>query len=120
MAANRVMINTSAEADCGSDGAARVTSKMAAVATIRRGYKRYIIVGMGAQNNTSTIVIAPISSGGTYVAPSIVTAGDHSAQAEVVMFNQGEPGFEQAIDARTSLGEDWQDYVKNGVRTCLE
>jgi hypothetical protein len=35
------------------------------------------------------------------------------------MFNKGDPGFSNALDAREALGKDWQELVENGIRTCL-
>ena len=50
--------------------------------------------------------------------PTIV-AGSHDRSLGVVMFRTGEPGAENAIDARQALGAEWQDLVKSGVHTCL-
>jgi hypothetical protein len=35
------------------------------------------------------------------------------------MFREGEPGAEEAVDAREALGPEWQDLVKSGIRSCL-
>jgi hypothetical protein len=36
-----------------------------------------------------------------------------------VMFKDSDRGAQQAISARDTLGPDWQQKVKDGVRTCL-
>jgi hypothetical protein len=45
--------------------------------------------------------------------------GSHDQGLAVAMFRDGDPGAEQALSARDALGPEWQDKVKNGVRTCL-
>jgi hypothetical protein len=34
------------------------------------------------------------------------------------MFNEGDAGYENALDARTILGPEWQKVVAEGVNTC--
>lgn len=130
-----MIISTSAAPACGRSGAAKVASKMAAVETLRRGYQRYVIAGANAENNVRVIQTGPTYAN-TYSNASFygnsgygnsttyfggqqtIFSGSNDADLAVVMFNPGEKGFSQAIDAKTELGADWQKLVKDGVRTC--
>ena len=44
--------------------------------------------------------------------------GSHDAELLVVMFKQGEAGFNNAVDAKFELGGDWEELVKEGVNSC--
>ncbi|WP_415183333.1 hypothetical protein [Phaeovulum sp.] len=132
---NQVIISTSAAPACGRSGAAKVASKMAAVETVRRGYQRYIIVGANSANNVQAIRTGPTYSN-TYANASVygntatgsattyyggqqtVIFGSNDSDLGVVMFNPGEQGFKNGIDARSELGPDWEKLVKDGIRTC--
>ncbi|WP_240539870.1 hypothetical protein [Salinarimonas soli] len=130
-----MLIDAGAAPACGSQGAARVAAKTAAIETIRAGYDRYIIAGGAAQNNVSVSQMpgsyqtagtmnygrgyGSYNATTTYVPGPTIVAGSHDRQLSVVMFREGEPGAEQAIDAKSALGPEWQDLVKSGVRTCL-
>jgi hypothetical protein len=125
--ANTMQINASAAPACGSLGAARVAEKTAAIETIKAGYDRYIITNGTAQNN-----VAVLQSGGqfnttlygnsatTFYTPgATIVAGSHDQSLSVVMFKNGDPSAGNALDARTALGEHWEDVVKYGIQTCL-
>ena len=132
--ANTAVINTSAAPACGANGAAHVAAAMAAVTTIRQGFDKYVINGGGAQNNVHTYQGAgyTTSSGtvnygsgfGTYYGTStyhpgpVMELGSHDQSFDVTMFHNGDPGSENAIDARMVLGPKWEDKVKNGIHTC--
>jgi hypothetical protein len=109
----------------------RASPALAAIETVRAGFDRYIITGGQAQNNVSvtqgpgTYNTTMSGNNGLYYGtttytpgPSVV-AGSHDQGLAVVMFRDGEPGAEQAVPARDTLGPDWQDKVKKGVHTCL-
>lgn len=135
VAKNQIIISTSAAPACGRSGAAKVASKMAAVETIRRGYQRYVIAGANAENNVQVIRTGPTYAN-TYANASVygnsaygnsttyfggqqtIFAGSNDADLAVVMFNPGEPGFSNAIDAKTELGGEWEKLVKDGIKTC--
>lgn len=147
MAGDTVMIKTNAAPICGSSGAARASSQMAAVETLRAGYDSYVIVGQEAQNNvryldgggttyfngTSSAYGSTYRSGNavyggasgsyggtaTYVPGMPMPVGTHDQGLMVKMFRSGEPGSENAIDARSILGPDWREKAKSGVNTCL-
>lgn len=128
---NTIMIDAGAAPACGSGGAARVAAKSAAIETIKAGYDRYIIGSAAAQNNVSvsqgpgSYQTSGYFAGNTYQATSVyqpgptIVAGSHDRQLSVVMFKNGEPGSERALDARQQLGPDWQEVVKNRILTCL-
>lgn len=133
--ANTMLIDAGAAPACGPQGAAKVASQSAAIETIRAGYERYIITGGSAQSNISVTQMpgtvqtyGTANYGGgfgtfratsTYTPEPTIVSGQHSRSLGVVMFNAGEPGFSNALDAREVLGKDWQELVKNGIRTCL-
>jgi hypothetical protein len=129
--ANTALIDAGAAPACGSTGAAKVAAKSAAVETIKAGYDRYIITGGQSQNNVSTIALpgqyntmgsysGGLSSGTTTYTPGpIITRGSHDRSLSVVMFKNGQPGAENALDARQMLGPEWKEIVANGVHTCL-
>ena len=147
MAADTVMLKTNAAPICGSSGAARASSQMAAVETIRAGYDSYVIVGQEAQNNVqfldgggTTYLDGTASATGsayrmgntvygsasgsysgraTYVPGMPMAVGTHDQGLMVKMFKAGDPNGANAIDAREMLGPDWRDKVRSGVNTCL-
>lgn len=132
---NQAIISTNAAPVCGTRGAMSVANQMAAVATLRAGYERYIIVAANAENNTRVFSTGPTyaTTTGTfntygnttygsmntmYGGQQTFVGGSNDASVGVVMFNAGEPGYENALDARTALGENWEAKVRDGVRTC--
>lgn len=135
IAANQVMITTSAAPACGASGAQKVAARMAAVETVRRGFDRFSIVGMSAQNNVRVINRSPTSAnttstfntfGNTTTGRSTTVMsgggplimGTNDANLVVVMYRQGDAGFNEAVDARGTLGADWRELVEKGIRTC--
>lgn len=129
--ANTMIVQTGAAPVCGGQGALRVAQQLAAIETIKAGFDRYIITSGQAQNDVR-VSQAPGSlqtvgtyGGGSYNAtttyrpgPTIVS-GSHNQGLSVVMFRETDPEAPQAVSARDTLGPDWQEKVKNGVRTCL-
>lgn len=132
---NEVIISTSAAPACGRTGAARVASQMAAVETLRRGFERYVVLGAQSQNNVRAITTGPTSAtttgtfntfGNTTTGNSTTTfggsqtifTGSNDADLRVLMLNRGERGFQQGIDARQTLGPDWQKLVADGINSC--
>jgi hypothetical protein len=49
--------------------------------------------------------------------PMLVTGGHHEDIA-IKMFKPADPGFDQAIDAKSALGPKWQQIARDGVITC--
>lgn len=129
------LLSTSAAPACGATGAAKVASKMAAVETLRRGFDRYMIIGAASENNVSVYSTGPTiattygtgSLTGNYYSGSSTTyyggsqtiySGSHDSEIRVRMFTAGQPGYDDALDAKRELGAEWEKLVKNGVKSC--
>ena len=48
-----------------------------------------------------------------------VLTGSNNAEMQIVMLNPGEAGFEHGIDAKSTLGQDWQKKVDSGINNCF-
>lgn len=133
--ANTMIIDAAAAPACGSLGAAKVASKAAAIETIKAGFERYIILGGSSANNV-TVTQGPgtiqtsgnmtygrgygtYNSTSTYMPGAPMYSGTHDRSLTVVMFKKGDAGYNDALDAKTTLGPEWADVVKSGVSTCL-
>lgn len=133
---NTVMIQTSAAPVCGAQGAARVAANMAAIETIKAGFDSYIIMGGAAANNVTTTQMpgqyqthgnltygrgyGAYNATTTYTPGPVIVSGSHDQSLAVRMFKQGEPGSENAIPAKATLGPEWEEKVKYGALTCLK
>ncbi|MFB2566778.1 hypothetical protein [Rhizobium sp. IMFF44] len=131
---NEAIISTSAAPVCGDEGAMKVAEKQAAIETIKAGYDRYIIVGQQGQDTThlvqmpgsySTTGTATFSGNtGFYQANTVYqpgpmfVAGRHNQKLAVHMFKNGEPGGQNALSAKETLGTKWAEIVRDGVMTC--
>ena len=129
--ANTMIVQTSAAAVCGGQGALAASQRLTAIETIRAGYDRYVITGGEAQNNVRVSQLpGSYNTEGTYgrgsyqatttyqPGPTIVS-GSHDQGLAIVMFHEGEPGAQQAVGAREVLGPDWEEKVKKGVNFCF-
>lgn len=132
---NQFIISTSAAPACGTSGARRVVNRMAAVETIRQGYDRFIIAGARTENNVGAVRTPPTtayttgqattygnttygSATTTYSGGGVMYYGSNDADLHVVMLGPNDPGYEDAIDARQTLGPEWERLVREGIRTC--
>lgn len=131
---NEIIVQTSAEAMCGSVGAAKAAQRHAAIETIRAGYDRYIIVSAAASSNvTATQMPGTYQTYGTantyggygsfnatttYTPGPIIYGGSHDQSVGVRMFKEGDPGSAQAVSAREVLGPKWEMLVKKGSNLC--
>ncbi len=132
---NEFIITTSAAPVCGTAGARRVVSRMAAVQTLRQGYDRFIIGGAASQSNVHAYQTGPTSAyttgqattygnttygsaNTTYSGGGVMYYGSNDASLRVLMLREGDPGYENGIDARSVLGPDWAKLVHDGIRTC--
>jgi hypothetical protein len=132
---NEAIIQTSAAPICGGIGAARAAQKMAAVETIKAGYDRYIIVSAAAANNVHATQLpgsyqtygtinsyspgyGTVNATTTYTPGATIYSGTHDQSIGVHMFKEGEPGSQQALSARETLGPKWEVIVKDGVQVC--
>lgn len=117
-------------------GAQNVASQRAAVETLRRGYDRYMIVGGGYENNVGVVGYTPVTANTTgsatafgntaygqatttYSGGQPIIAGAHNQGLVVKMFKAEDPAGANAIDAKGSLGADWQKKVESNSLTCL-
>lgn len=132
---NEVMLTTSAAPVCGTTGSQQVAQQMAAVETLRRGFERYLIGGVGTQNNVGVIQTGPTYSntygsatvsGNTaygqsttyYGGQQTIVYGSHDTAMRVLMLKAGDTGYDRGVDAKMVLGADWQEKVTNGINTC--
>ena len=130
-----VQVSTSAAPACGAQGAQRVAVQRAAYETLKRGYDSYVVVGADAQNHVGVIGYTPTTANtysngtvnsyggyGTYSGTSNtyfsggmpIIAGTHDQGIAIHMFHNGEPGSENAVDAKRTLGPDWQKILAKG------
>ena len=133
-AKNQAVVSTSAAPVCGTAGALRVANQMAAVATLRQGYERFSLSGVGTDSKvqvhqvpgsnsytTGTVNTVGRTAYGnfrTYTPPTTVVTGRNSAQMQVFMMNTGDFGYQNALDAKRVLGPNWQKKVADGITTC--
>ena len=133
---NSATISTSAAPICRTTGAASVANQMAAVATIKAGYERFVVGGFGTENNTRVVSTGPTysnttgtfnrlgntvygSANTTYGGQTSYLAGSNNAEMQIFMLNPGDAGYEQGLDARATLGSEWQKKVESGINSCF-
>jgi hypothetical protein len=119
LAQNTVRIDVSTAPACGRQGAIRLVNRMAAVETLRHGYDRFVISDSQAQDNLRVVGynFNTYGYGGLNATP--IVGGTRDAAVIVVMFKEGDPQGQNAIDARQALGPDWQAIVAEGApQTC--
>ena len=140
LSADTFQVTTGAAPICGQVGAASVAAKQAAAETIRRGYDKFVITNGAYQNDVHVVGYTPVVANtsstatgninGNMVdmngrATTTVSGGDpivmgsHDQALVVKMFKASDPAGANAVDARSSLGPDWQKTVEFGVNTCL-
>ena len=122
--ANTVQVSAGAAPACGAIGAQNYAVKTAAYQTLRRGYDRYIIAGAQATAQDRFAGYTPMYAN-SYGNSTMITGGEpivmteHGQNLVVHMFHSGDPGSENAIDAKTTLGPDWQKILTKGPgNTC--
>lgn len=136
LARNQAVVSTSAAPVCREAGAAAVANQGAAIATLKQGFERFVIVGYGTEDNTRIVSTGPTyaRTSGTYNrfgstvygtsttqfgGQSTFIAGRNDAQLRIVMLNLGDEGYDEGLDAKQVLGPDWQKKVADGVPTCF-
>lgn len=130
--ADTAIVQASAEAACGSTGAARVAQRQAAIETIKAGYDRYVIFDAAAANNvqlaqlpgtynsSSTVTGNFITTTTTYQPGAMISTGNYDQSFSIKMFKDGDPNGSSALSAREILGPKWPELIKSGsVTTCL-
>jgi hypothetical protein len=132
---NEIMLTTSAAPACGPTGSQQVAQAMAAVETLRRGYARYLILGAETQNNVGVVQSGPTysdtfstsrvygnsvetASSTYYSGQQAMFYGSHDTMMRVVLLKPGDRDYERGVDAKATLGPDWQQKVKDGVDRC--
>lgn len=132
LAQNIVRIDVSAAPACGSSGARKLVTRMAAVETIRLGYDKYYIAAMDAENNVRVVgtnynttgTLKTYGNTGTYSGYTSATpiyGGTQDAAIVAIMFKEKDSEARNAIDARTTLGAEWPEIVAKGApNTCLQ
>lgn len=141
---NMVQISTSAAVVCGATGAQRVALERAAIETLNRGFDRFVIVGGAYANNVRKVGQTPViakttgtadatlntygnttygtvnsSSTTTFTGGQPIVGGSHDQSLMVQMYKPGDAGFDQGVDAKQTLGPDWQEKIaKRSVGTC--
>ena len=116
LADNAVQVMVDAAPACGPDGAQELAFQQAAVATIRRGYDKFVVAGIDRDARTSFITHSPSierTQGTTsYTMPTFSGVfSRHQAVLTVWMFAAGDPDADQALDARGILGPEWREIV---------
>lgn len=135
-----VMISTSAAPACGRQGAQRVALREAAAETLRRGYDTFVVVGAESASHLRVVGRSPVTSNTafdgsidsdsfgstfsgtartTYSGGAPIIGGTFEQDFAIRMFRQGDPGSENAIDARITLGPDWAEAVANPRGLCF-
>lgn len=132
---NQMIIQTSADPECGSVGAAKAAQKQAAIETIKAGYDLYVITSAAAASNVHATQLpgsyqtygtvnsyggyGTVNATTTYMPGPVIMSGSHDQSIGVRMFKQGEPGSNQALSARETLGPKWAVIVKDGSNVCI-
>lgn len=132
LSADTIQVTAEADPDCGPAGAQQAAVKRAAVETLRRGFDDFIIVGVQQANNTRVVGYTPVQaqtttnamgttagntgfvtgqSTTTYTGGRAIMGGSFDQILTVQMFRDGDPSSGRAIDARTTLGPNWQKAV---------
>lgn len=121
---NTVQVSAGAAPACGAIGAQNYAVKTAAYQTLRRGFDKYIIAGSQATAEQKIAGYTPMYAN-TYGYSTTITGGapivmtEHGQNLVVHMFHINDPGSENAIDARTTLGPKWQEILTKGPgSTC--
>lgn len=138
--ADSFQITAGAAPICGQVGAQSVAAKQAAAETIRQGYDKFVITNGAYQNDVRVIAHTPVVANTTSYgtgringdrvtingeSSTTVTGGDpilmgsHNQALVVKMFKASDPAGANAVDARSSLGSEWQKVVESGVNTCI-
>lgn len=140
--ATTIQVSANTGLICGAEGAQRVTTKLAAIETIKHGFDSYVILGSQAgttqqyagmtplvanSNGTGTATIFGNTgtfqgqSTTTYTGGTPIIVNRHQQALQVKMFRTGDPQAANALIARRMLGPDWSKLVAKGsVATCAE
>lgn len=140
LAADMLMITSSAAPACGPTGAQNVAIRQAAIETIKAGYDGFIVIDGRSENSVGIVGHTPVtaqtysratatgygntvnaygSSNTTYTGGYPIYAGSHNQSLVIQMFKSSDAGVSNAVNARQFLGDDWESIVKNTNNNCL-
>ena len=111
LSASSFKVATTAAPACGRTGARKVANQAAAIEVIKRGGDGFVIVGDQTGSRVTGVGYNQYTGFQAY----------NSNEQDLVgqMLTPGQPGFEQALSARTVLGSGWQQIVAEGTpATC--
>jgi hypothetical protein len=135
LSADTIQLTTSAARVCGATGAQSAAVRRASIETLQRGFDRFLILGGGYENDIRVVGHTPVVAnttgtavayGGngygtaygqsqtTYSGGQPIVAGSHKQGLTVKMFKDGDPAGANAVSARSTLGPNWQDAIKEG------
>ena len=105
-------ISTEAEDMCGAKGTREIAFREAAIEVIKRVADRFIVVGDQSRSEITGGMFTTYGGFDTY--------GTNTQDMVIKMLNKGDPGFNDALSARQTLGSDWQAIVAKGSPdSCL-
>lgn len=136
LAQDTVLISASAAPACGRQGAQRVALAQAAAETLRRGYDKFIVVGTASESRIGVVGTTPVigqtnlsgrmmgntfygSGSTTYTGGQPIIAGRHDQDFAIKMFRASDPAASNAVDARETLGPEWQAVMDRRTVTCF-
>ena len=117
---NIVRIDVSKARACSPSEASELVNRLSAVETIRLGYDKYFISLKDAEDNIR-IVDASYETRGTWGTGSGYTSttpffdGTQDVELAAIMYKNNEIESVNAIDARATLGSEWQNIATKGI-----
>ncbi len=140
LAADTLMITSSAAPACGQRGAQEVVIRQAAIETIKAGYDGFVVLDGNSQSSVGIVGHTPVtaqtygqatamgygntasaygSSTTTYSGGYPIYGGTHDQSLVVKMFRAADPASANAVDARQFLGSDWEKIIEGSNNTCM-
>ena len=140
LAADTVQITTRAAPVCGQEGAQNIAFHRAAIETIKGGFDRFVIAGGQSDTHVDLLGFTPTTANTTSYASGNLLGNTLNMQGNstttvsggvpifhrnnqqglvVKMFHEGEPGAENALDARAILGPNWAQAITEEAKTCF-
>ena len=109
LTASSFAISTTAAPACGGSGARKVANQAAAIEVIKRGGDRFVFVSQNADSQVSGVNLDPYAGLQVY--------RSNNQDLVVQMISRGQPGYNNSLSARQTLGPDWKNVVAQGVPT---
>ena len=95
----------------------RIAFKQAAVATLQHGFDQFVIVSTDSGSRLTSYyqpAITTYGSTSTFIGGTTFFGNTPHRELTIMMFHDGDPDADEALDARTVLGPDWADIVNEG------